>query len=366
MNVLHRKKIIAITALLFMIIAACTGGNYALATLSAGQTAIYDGDGNFAALPKQINTVAPITPEIAVLDMVGLDLEHIISLNPDIVTPSDIVISSRIYDGDGNFVVLPNQINTVVSIAPSNTEILIALGFGDAIVATDNYHVAGIAPEIAVLDMGGLDLEHIISLNPDIVISSSMVRFTGDDPLSPLSDFGIAVVYIPSSDSIAGIVEDIRLIAAIMGADEAGEAIIADMLAEIDQIRQIAATITETRTVYLEISAAPWMFSTGAGTFLHEMVELVGAVNIFADQVGWIPVTGESLIEASPDVILTLTDFLDDPISEIMERPGFGVITAIQNGDVFQIDTESSKRPSHNIVNALKEIAEAVFPEHFR
>jgi iron complex transport system substrate-binding protein len=271
-----------------------------------------------------------------------------------------------IYDREGNPVFLLRQINNIISIAPSNTEILIALGFGDAIVAADDQYVTGIAPDIAVLNMSALNLEHIISLNPDLVVTSSMILLAGDNPLSPLSDLGVAVAYIPSSDSIAGIMEDIRFIAAMMNAGEAGEEIISAMQAEIDEIRKIAEAITETRTVYVEISPAPWMFSFGTGTFLHEMVELVGAVNVFANQESWISVTGEALLEANPDVILTLTDFLDDPVAEIMERPGFGVITAIRNGDVFQIDAISSQRPSHNIVKALREIAEAVFPEYFR
>ena len=138
------------------------------------------------------------------------------------------------------------------------------------------------------------------------------------------------------------------------------------MQTEIDAISQIASTITETRTVYFEISPAPWMVSFGAGTFLHEMIELVGAVNIFADQNGWIGVSEELLVELNPDIILTSTDFLDDPIAEIIGRPGFDTIAAVQNGDVFIIDANASNRPSQHIIIALRQIAEAVFPEYFR
>lgn len=273
-------------------------------------------------------------------------------------------------DREGYAISLPDEINTIISIGPSNTEILVALGLSDRIVAADMFSAdvpgipSGISTELSIM---GLDAEYVVNLMPDLVFITGMARAGGDDdPLAPVSAAGITVIYMPTSVSIAAIMEDIRFIAAVMEANEAGEGIISAMQAEIDEIAQIAATISETRTVYFEISPAPWMFSFGTETFLNEMIELVGATNIFADQVGWIPVTDEVLLEANPDVILTSTDFLDDPLGEIMERPGFNVITAVQNGDVFQIDANSSNRPSHNIVIALRQIAEAVFPEYFQ
>lgn len=273
-------------------------------------------------------------------------------------------------DREGYAISLPDEINTIISIGPSNTEILVALGLSDRIVAADMFSAdvpgipSGISTELSIM---GLDAEYVVNLMPDLVFITGMARAGGDDdPLAPVSAAGITVIYMPTSVSIAAIMEDIRFIAAVMEASEAGEGIISAMQAEIDEIAQIAATISETRTVYFEISPAPWMFSFGTETFLNEMIELVGATNIFADQVGWIPVTDEVLLEANPDVILTSTDFLDDPLGEIMERPGFNVITAVQNGDVFQIDANSSNRPSHNIVIALRQIAEAVFPEYFQ
>jgi len=99
---------------------------------------------------------------------------------------------------------------------------------------------------------------------------------------------------------------------------------------------------------------------------LNELIELAGAKNIFAQQQGWIPVDAEVVIYANPDVIITSTNFLDDPIAEILERPGFDAIEAVQNGNVFPIDTATSNRPTHNITRALRYIAIAVYPEYFQ
>ncbi|MDR0273311.1 MAG: ABC transporter substrate-binding protein [Clostridiales bacterium] len=257
----------------------------------------------------------------------------------------------------------------IVSIGASNAEILVALGFGESIVATDMFSsdVVGLSSDVdAVLDMMALDAEYLINLMPDIIFTSSMIRQGGeDDPLSVVSAVGIEVVYVETSESIADIMRDIRLIAAMVGAVEAGESVVAQMEAEIANVRQIVTGISETRTVYFEIEPAPWMISFGEGTFLNEVIEIAGAVNIFAQQNGWFRVSDEALLLANPDVILTSADYLDNPVADIMERPGFAEIAAVQNERVFVINSNASNRPSQNIVTALREIAAAVYPEYF-
>ncbi|MCL2405937.1 MAG: ABC transporter substrate-binding protein [Defluviitaleaceae bacterium] len=275
-----------------------------------------------------------------------------------------------ITDRDGYTTTVPSEISTIVSLGPSNAEILVALGLGDKIIAVDRYSAdvvglgAGVPRSFGIMDF---DVEYIMELMPDIIFATDMIRAGGDDdPMAPISAVGITVVYVPISASIAAIMEDIQFIANVMGTYDAGQAIITQMQTEIDRIAYIAATISAPRTVYFEISPAPWMFSFGQGTFLHEMIELVGAVNIFASQEGWVGVSEEVLLELDPDVILTSSgEILDDPVAEIMGRPGFDILTAVQNNSVFEIDTAASNQPSHNIIIALRQIAEAVFPEYF-
>ncbi|MCL2704241.1 MAG: ABC transporter substrate-binding protein [Defluviitaleaceae bacterium] len=280
---------------------------------------------------------------------------------------AEIIARRPIVDREGYTVYLPEIIETIISIGPSNTEILVDLGFGGQIISTDMFSsdVEGIAEGISVLDMMSLDVEFIINLQPDIIFITGMTRVHGDDQLQLVSDLGTAVVYMPISASIADIILDISFIAAVMDAQERGEEIIAEMEAEIDNVRQIAEKVTEERTVYFEISPAPWMYSFGTGIFLNEMIELAGAVNVFANHEGWLGVSDEMLLVLNPDVILTSTNFLPDPIADITDRPGWDAVTAVQNGDVFYIDANSSNRPSHNIVRALREIASAVYPELF-
>ena len=272
------------------------------------------------------------------------------------------------YDLEGNPLTLPDTIERIIVLGPSNTELLIAMGFGSNIIATDDWSasVSGLPSGIPLFDMMTPDVEQIINLEPDLVFVPGMSQAGGGDPFEPVSAVGITVLYIPTSDSIAAIQDDIRFIAAVMGAQDIGDELISGMQAEIEAIRAIGETISQRRTVYFEISPAPFMWTFGTGTFLNEMLEIIGAENVMSNQQGWTGVSDEIILEADPDVILTSTDFLDDPIAEIMSREGWDTLTAVQNGDVFFICADASNRPNHNIVRALREMAAAIYPDYFQ
>ena len=97
-------------------------------------------------------------------------------------------------------------------------------------------------------------------------------------------DLGVCVVVIPSSESLEGIKEDILFTAACLGASDAAQGIVDDMQKDIDEIAAIGKTITEKKSVAFEISALPYIYSTGKGTFIDEMITLIGAENVYGDQ----------------------------------------------------------------------------------
>jgi iron complex transport system substrate-binding protein len=270
-------------------------------------------------------------------------------------------------DREGNNITLPKDIRRIISIGPSNTEILAAVGFADMIIAADTYSVKieGLKGEIPFFSMMSPDGERIIDLDPDVIFVTMMSKAEGIDPFKMVADAGICIVYIPSSNNLNGIKDDIRFIAGVMGAAEKGSAIITDMEKEIDRVTKIGETITDKKSVYFEISAAPNMYSFGGGVFLNEILRLIGAENILADQESWVTVADEVVLDKNPDVILTSVDYLNDPIGEIMSRPGWSAITAVQNGDVYYINTGASNSPSHHIVKALEEMAKAVYPDKY-
>ena len=273
-------------------------------------------------------------------------------------------------DRAGAPITLPAKVERIVSMAPSTTEILIDLGVADKIIAADtNSQKDGLLKQnIPYFDMMKPDAEKLIALKPDVVFISGMSNAKGNTPFSPLIDAGICVVNIPSSSSIEAIYLDIAYIAAVVKHEENGAKIIANMKKEIEAVRKKGASIAQDKkkTVYFEIGAAPYMYSLGTGTFINEMIEIIGAQNILADQKSWVSVSDEMVLAKDPDVILTNVNYIPNPIDEIMARSGWASLKAVKSKKVFGIDTNSSSRPNHNIIKALKEMAKAVYPEIYK
>lgn len=271
-------------------------------------------------------------------------------------------------DREGTEVNIPTKIEKIISTAPSNTEVLMALGLGDKLVAIDKYStdIEGINTELPQIDFLNPDAETIIGLEPDIVIASGHNK-TGsvEDPFKAISEAGIPVVYIPSSDSIDGIYKDIEFIADVVNEKSKGKEIVDDMKAQVEEIKAIGDTITDKKSVYFEISPAPYLSSFGKSTFLNEMIEIIGAKNIFENEEGWVSPTAEAIIDANPDVIITNAGYMENPTEEIKSRDAWENINAIKNNEVYLVDQNASSRPSQNVIKALEQMAKAVYPEHY-
>lgn len=270
-------------------------------------------------------------------------------------------------DPSGAEVNIPDEIGSVVVLAPSIAETLVALGCGDLIVGYDAQSVglAGLPEGVPIFDMMQPDMEQLAALKPDVLFVSNMTLYDQTNPYQQLIDLGVCVLCVPTANSIAAIQEDIAFIAAAMGKTAEGDTLIADMQAELDRIAAIGATVTEKKSVYFEIGAAPNLYSFGTGVFLNEMIELIGAENVLADQEGWLAVEAETIVAADPDVILTNVNYIDDPVAEILGRSGWEGMSAVKDQQVFYIDNMASSLSNHNIVKALDQMAKAVYPDLF-
>lgn len=270
-------------------------------------------------------------------------------------------------DPSGAEVNIPDEIGSVVVLAPSIAETLVALGCGDLIVGYDAQSVglAGLPADVPTFDMMQPDMEQLAALKPDVLFVSNMTLYDQTNPYQQLIDLGVCVLCVPTANSIATIQEDIAFIAAAMGKTAEGDTLIADMQAELDRIAAIGATVTEKKSVYFEIGAAPNLYSFGTGVFLNEMIELIGAENVLADQEGWLAVEAETIVAADPDVILTNVNYIDDPVAEILGRSGWEGMSAVKDQQVFYIDNMASSLSNHNIVKALDQMAKAVYPDLF-
>lgn len=276
-----------------------------------------------------------------------------------------------VQDRAGNPIALPQSIRTIVVMAPSIAEELIALGDADKVIGIDtqtqSYGYAEFSASLPAFDLMTPDAEQLAALKPDVVFVSGMSMADGSNPFQPLTDLGIPVVCIPNSNSISDIYEDVTFLGAVLGREAEAAQCNADLKAQIDRIAAIGKTIPadQQKTVYFEIASAPYAYSFGSGVYLNEMIELIGAKNVLADQNGWLSVDTESVVAANPDVIFTNVNYEDDAVGGILHRDGWGAVTAVANGEVYYIDNQSSSLPNQNIVTALEQMAEACYPEAY-
>jgi iron complex transport system substrate-binding protein len=259
----------------------------------------------------------------------------------------------------------------IVSAAPSVTEIVIGLGLESRIVAADKYSLELLPPGVKEVDFFYPDQEFILNLGCDIIISTEHnVYGAAGDPYRLLGEMGIRQLYIPTSRGLADIKRDIMAIAAELGVAERGAELAAAMEREIEEVAETGRAIAadprfNRKTVYFEISPFPNPVTMGRETFLNEMIAVIGARNVFADSSGWIAAGAEAVLERDPEVILTNVNFIDDPVGEIKNRPGFAGIRAVREGRIYTIDTDSSSRPSQRVTLALRQMALAVYPEEY-
>jgi iron complex transport system substrate-binding protein len=285
----------------------------------------------------------------------------------------------EVIDRMGNRLVITGQMERVISTAPSNTEIIIDLGLADRLVAVDKYsaEIEGVPPGLPHVDFFYPDAELVLGLRPDLIIANGHNETGGgDEPFKLIRETGISVAYIPLTNSITSIYEDIEFIADVLGFPERGRELTARMKGEIAEITEAGRSFTEKPRVYFEISPAPSMATLGQRTYLNEMIELAGAENIFADEQGIFFPSAEAVISRNPDIIFTsvydgnvpsgkqtMSPEKSETVRNIKLRPGFEHINAVRNYRVYIIDANSSSRPSARVLVALKQMSQRVQTE---
>ena len=252
----------------------------------------------------------------------------------------------------------------IVSFAPSITQILVGIGLGDKIIAVTSYDTTeGVAENIPAFDLMAPDIEAITALEPDIILSTEITSAGGSNPFDLIQSEKTEIKYFVTAESIDEIYAQIISFGDIFSREEEAQKLVDELTAVVDSYKEKAANITEKKSVYFEISPAPYMYSTGTDSYMHEMIELVGATNALEEYKSWLAVTDEMILTANPDVIFTNVNYTEAPIEEIKQRNGWNVVNAVANNEVYYIDNLSSSLANHNIVKALDEMSKALYPE---
>jgi len=266
----------------------------------------------------------------------------------------------KLVDSRGVEITLESAPRSIVSLSPANTEILYALGAGDQIIAVSEYCNY---PEEALskrqLPTGEkLSVEALVALKPDMVIMSKMNAM--EDQIAQMEQAGIKVV-VTEANSLDETYAMIRLVGQAIGKGKEADELVAGMQDSFAALKKKAEG-RKPKSVYIEVSPLQYgLWSCGKGTFVQELLDIVGAKNIFDDVTGWSAVSEEQVIERNPDIIVTTLSPLtgiEDPVGEIMGRSNWSEITAVKEGRVYMLDADMLSRPGPRLVDAAKELLE--------
>jgi len=277
-------------------------------------------------------------------------------------------------DRSGNDIKVPSEVNTIVSLAPSTTRVLIDLGLALKIVAVDTNSMAYkdyLPSGVKTFDMMNPDNEAIAALKPDLVFTSGMSSVGGTSPFKSLVDAGICVADIPSSASIADIAEDLKFIGNCTGKGVEAVALATAMDASFKLMSKACESIpAEKRKTVLFMmniptSDSPTIYSFGSGTYMDEMLTKIGAKNACASQQGWVSISIEDAVAMNPDVILTNVDYVEDPVKDIKALKGWENVKAVKNNEVYKVDPNLSMQPNNHVVDGALEWLKDIYPDIF-
>ncbi|MCR5803127.1 MAG: ABC transporter substrate-binding protein [Clostridia bacterium] len=258
-------------------------------------------------------------------------------------------------DAYGNEAVIQEEPQTIVCVSPTLTEVVFALGAGDKIIAVTDYddYPADVLDLPKVGDIYAPDVEAIVALEPDLVLASSI--FT-EDSYNQLMDLGINVAIVRDEESFDGLYDVIGTVASIVGATETGDALVAELKADVDNI--VAEDDTE-YTVYYCMSCGEYgEYTAGGDTFINDIIEMAGAKNAAADAEGWM-YSLEALIAADPDYVICTQWSYD----EFTTNANYADLKAVKNGNVILVDSNLFERQGPRNVEALKIVSDLVHAE---
>lgn len=296
---------------------------------------------------------------LALLIIVGSISGCSSSTSPVEDNPQQVAETIEITDDFGKVITLEKPAEKIVSLAPSQTEILFAIGAGEKVVGVttaDDY-----PEEVKEIEkVGGFDgwnLEMIIALEPDLVINYGQ---GSEEDNKRFEEAGIVVAsFLP--ETIDDVMDTIEKIGVLTGNSDKAKEVVEDMKSERDEIISKVKDL-ETKRVFYEVYNDPLM-TAGPGSFIDELINLAGGENIAKDADSPYPQYDvEKLIEKNPEVYL-IPDDSTTTLETLKERPGFENIDAIKNSQVYFLDADIVSRAGPRIIEGLEEIAKAIHPE---
>lgn len=264
-------------------------------------------------------------------------------------------------DDLGYQVTLKAKPQRIISMAPSNTEILFAIGAADQVIAvdSDSDYPAAAKSKASAGSALGASVERIVSFNPDLVL---LWDASAGELRNQLARLGITVAVF-SPQTLADVYNTITRIGTLTGAEQGASAVVSRMKQQAEKVKNTVAKAATKPLVLYEVWYDP-LYTAGPGSLANELITLAGGRNLAADAPSaWPAISMEVAITRNPDVILTPFP----PSESITGRHAnlWANVNAVKNKRVVQIDQDIISRPGPRITEALELIAKALHPQLF-
>jgi cobalamin transport system substrate-binding protein len=261
---------------------------------------------------------------------------------------------------DGTDTTIDAEPQAIVSLSPTATEMLFAIGAGDQVVAVDDF--SNFPDDAPVTDLSGFDpnVEAIIGYEPDLVVLSG----DRNEVVAGLAAVDVPTIVLDSASTIEDTYTQIEVLGAATGHVGDAAEVVGDMQSDIEELVAQVPERDEPLTYYHELDDT--YFSVTSDTFIGEIYALAGLENVAdsaegaADAGGYPQLSAEFLIDADPDLIfLADTKCCGQDATTVAARPGWGAMTAVEEGNVVELDDDIASRWGPRIVDFLATIVEA-------
>jgi iron complex transport system substrate-binding protein len=261
-------------------------------------------------------------------------------------------------DDLGRLVAINGTPQRIVSLAPSNTEILFVLGLGDKVVGVTDY--CDYPPEALDKEkVGGYanpDIEKIVALDPDLIL---VAYGTPMDVINNMVGLGLTVFGTKTTD-LDDLLNDITTVGNITGKEVEAQALTSEMASKIEAVADATSELQQRPRVFYMLWNDP-LWTAGSGTFIDELIEKAGGVNICQNITGYSEISLEYVLASDPEIIITSEGSYDWAIN----ATELASTNASQTGRIYTCDDNLVQRPGPRLVEGLEWFAHFVHPEIF-
>jgi len=272
--------------------------------------------------------------------------------------------ASRIGDASGKLITVPTHVSRIVSLAPNLTEILCGIGLGEKLVGVSSYsdYPAAVKKLPKVGGFASLNVEVIVSLRPDIAVGT--MDGNSETDVAKLRSLGIPVFCV-FPKNMKGLMQSIDQLGRLFRREAEAKKLVSNIELVVKRVKRKAERLTRGRgrpRVLIALDIKPVVSAT-AQTFIGELIEIAGGVNVVGAYGIRYPRLGlETIVASAPDVILvTGHGSRKELLKDLRSWARWREIPAVKNGRVYLLDPDITTRPGPRVAGALMTIQRKLF-----